>query len=817
MLEIKKIRKIYETGDLKQTALNDVSINFRKNEFVSILGPSGSGKTTLLNVIGGLDSYDSGNLIINGISTKDFSDRDWDNYRNHRVGFVFQNYNLIPHQSILQNVELALALSGINKSERTSRAKKALSAVGLGDHINKKPTELSGGQMQRVAIARALVNDPEILLADEPTGALDSKTSEQIMNLLKKVAKDRLVIMVTHNPDLAERFSTRIISLRDGILENDSDPFSETAENAEASEQNPSPQKKEKSSMSLLTALSLSFNNLTTKLGRTLLTAFAGSIGIIGIALILSLANGISNYVDQLQRGSMSNSPVTVEDSTLDSSDESSFELPTNTSCPSDKICLTDNVSTTASLQRLSHTKENNTEKLKSALDSNYNNIKDYVTDIEYDYGLILNIYASDTSNGITQINPDTLNIGNNLSDLTSLFTGSSTSSDLFQKISDNTDSINQLYEILAGHLPENKNEAILVVDQDNKLPASVIYSLNYKNHDELTDYLAARQQGKDAKLDLSDLSYDSLLGATYKVVPNTSLYKKQDNLWQNISADQNYMTNLIETGEDLKIVGIMKSRGGLITATSGFVGYRSDLAESIIKTNNSTSLAQDQIANKDIDVFTGIPFDGINSSYKKNLELLGIANIDAPSTINIYPKDYNAKEQVLTILNQYNDSQSSDSDKIIYSDTVGSLMDAAKNIVNVISGVLVALVAISLIVSSIMISIITYISVLERTKEIGILRAIGASKKDITRVFNAENLIEGLVAGAIGISITASLDSGISAVLAQQYEIDNLLSLPFGSSVVLLLISVFLTILAGAIPSNMASHKNPVESLRSE
>ena len=813
MLEIKKIRKVYETGDLKQVALNNVSINFRKNEFVSILGPSGSGKTTLLNAIGGLDTYDSGDLIINGVSTKDFSDHDWDNYRNHRIGFVFQSYNLIPHQSILKNVELALALSGVNKSERTSRAKKALTSVGLGDHINKKPTELSGGQMQRVAIARALVNNPEILLADEPTGALDSKTSEQIMKLLESVSKDRLVIMVTHNPDLAERFFTRIITLKDGVLENDSNPYSEAAEKSEQSE---SP-KKEKSSMSLLTALSLSFNNLTTKLGRTLLTAFAGSIGIIGIALILSLANGISNYVDQLQRGSMSSSPVVVEETTVDSSDDSSFELPKNIDCPSDKICLKDDVTTTASLQRLTHSKENNTEKLKTALDNNYENIKDYTTSIEYQYGLTLNIYSPDTTDGIIQVNPSPINAGADLSDLTSLFTGTATSSDLFQKLSDDNDSLLQLYDVISGHLPNNKNEAILVVDQDNKLPASAAYALNYENRDELSNYLSARQRGEDIKLDLANFSYDSLLGASYRVIPNTSLYKKQNDIWQNFSSDPDYMRSLIKTGENLTIVGIMKAKGGLVSANSGFVGYRSALAESIIKTNNSTSIAQEQIANKDTDILTGTPFDGTDSSYKKNLQILGVANLDAPSTINIYPKNYDAKEQVLAILDKYNDTQSSDSDKIIYNDTVGTLMSAAKSVVNVISVILVALVAISLIVSSIMISIITYISVLERTKEIGILRAIGASKKDITRVFNAENLIEGLVAGVIGIAVTASIDAGVSVILADQYKIDNLLSLPLGGSTILLLISIFLTILAGAIPSKMASHKNPVESLRSE
>ncbi|MCM1053098.1 MAG: ABC transporter ATP-binding protein/permease [Ruminococcus sp.] len=874
MLEIKRIKKIYETEDLKQVALDEVSINFRENEFAAILGPSGSGKTTLLNIIGGLDTYNSGDLVINGISTKKYTDRDWDTYRNHRVGFVFQSYNLISHQSILQNVELALTLSGVSKKERKKRAIKALEDVGLGKHINKRPNQLSGGQMQRVAIARALVNDPSIILADEPTGALDSETSKQIMELITEISHNKLVIMVTHNPELAEEYANRIIRLKDGHITHDSNPYGDVINgldieankeimdiisniredetvimathngdlakgyasrviklkdgyithdsklyddkesNNKRKEEN---NKNKKTSMNLKTALSLSLNNLMTKKGRTILTAFAGSIGIIGIALILSLSNGVQEYIDKTEKETLSGYPLVIEANTMDfTSMMNGANQEKEVTCKDNNICTTDDITNSPSVAMANNTITNNLEKFKSELDNNYKNINDYVMDIKYTYGLDLQIYSSNTDK-IVQINPNTLDLtgGEQINEYENMYSMMYSSS-IFEELIDNEDLLNGQYDVLAGRMPSKHNEMVLVVDEKSQIPASVMYALDIENRDELTDIIKKAKDGVDVRLLSINYDYNDLVGKTFKLVLNTDYYQKQNGIWLDKSTDTDYMKQIIDNGLDIEIVGVIKVNEDAVSASSGYVGYTHDLTEYVINEINRTDIAKEQLADENIDIFTGRVFDGFLTTYEKNLEKLGIYNLDNPKGINIYPKDYEAKDNIIKIIDEYN-KEHNDEDKINYTDYVGVLMNGITTIVNVITYVLIAFVAISLVVSSIMIAIITYISVLERTKEIGILRAIGASKKDVTRVFNAETIIEGLVAGILGIGITLLLNIPINIIVKDLLGVKDIASLPLYGAIGLILISVILTVIAGLIPSRVAAKKDPVEALRSE
>jgi len=817
MLELKKITKTYVLNDFKQKALDNVSISFRKNEFASILGPSGSGKTTLLNVIGGLDQYDSGDLIINETSTKKYSDRDWDTYRNHRVGFVFQSYNLIPHQSVLANVELALTLSGVSRKERVKRAKEALVKVGLEKHINKKPSQLSGGQMQRVAIARALVNDPEILLADEPTGALDSETSTQIMNLLKEIANDKLVIMVTHNPDLAEEYSSRIIKLKDGKIIDDTNPYDgieDTRYDLEEEKKNT-----KKTSMNLKTALSLSLNNLMTKKGRTILTAFAGSIGIIGIAMILSLSNGVQEYIDKVQRETLSSYPLSIEANTMDFSQmlESITDIEIK-ECIKGNICTTDDISFNPYLTMKSSLVSNNLKDFKTYLDNN-EEIDEFITDIKYTYDLDLQVYSKNSSDKIVKVNPNTRSMDMNMmmsGNMTMPSGESALLSNVFRELIDSDELFDSQYEILSGKYPESYNEMILIVDENNNIPLSVMYSLDIENRDELTSIINKVTNKEDTGIESISYNYDDLLNREYKLIFNTDYYEKVNGIWVDKSNDTNYLEKLYEEGTSLKIVGIARLKEDATAGYSGYVGYTHELTQYVIEEINKKDIAKEQLENKDINVFTGSMFDGYTTTYDNNLNILGIENLNSPKTINIYPIDFEAKEKIEDIILEYNDS-ALEENQIKYTDMVGTLLSGVTTIVDVISYILIAFVAISLVVSSIMIAIITYISVLERTKEIGILRAIGASKKDITRVFNAETIIEGFISGVLGIVVTLLLCIPINIIVESLFDVKNIALLPVDGAIILIIISVVLTLVAGLIPSRMASKKDPVVALRSE
>ena len=824
MLEIKKITKVYETDGFKQKALDEVSVNFRNNEFASILGPSGSGKTTLLNIIGGLDRYDSGDLIINEVSTKKYKDSDWDSYRNHRVGFVFQSYNLITHQSVLQNVELALTLSGVSKLERRKRAKKVLKDVGLEDHINKLPNQLSGGQMQRVAIARALINDPDILLADEPTGALDSETSKQIMDLLKKVARQKLVIMVTHNPELAQEYSSRIIKLKDGKIIDDTNPYDgreNTKESLEIEKQ-----KSKKTSMNLKTALSLSLNNLMTKKGRTILTAFAGSIGIIGIALILSLSTGVNNYITRVQEDTLTSYPLTIEQATADMS-----SLMTDLANQNDREehndgkIYSNDLMTSMVETMASEIKTNNLKDFKKYLEENPNNLKDYINDIRYTYNLDLQIYSKDTSK-ITKLNPSTV-----FSSFGFMSPDSMTSNmggmamienriDVFNELSDNKTLLNKTYDIVSGRLPESKEEVVLIIDSYGEISDYALYAIGLKDQQELTEMVSKIMRGeKVEEPNKTSYTYDEIIGTEFKLILNTDYYEKEEEIWVDKSTDISYMKEKIDNGLTLTVVGIIKPNDESSNQTSGEVGYTKDLTEYVIKEIRESEIAKEQIENKEMNILTNLPFSPL-LTYEISLLNLGIVDIDNPSTINIYPKDFKSKEEVIKIIDDYNTSKENNNDKesvITYTDYVGILMESITTIVDVISYVLIAFVSISLIVSSIMIGVITYISVLERTKEIGILRAIGARKKDISRVFNAETFIIGLISGLLGIATTILLNIPINIIIENLSGIKNVSTLPLNGGIILIIISVILTVIAGLIPSRYASKKEPVEALRTE
>ena len=823
MLELKRITKIYETGSFKQTALNDITINFRKSEFVSILGPSGSGKTTLLNIIGGLDKYTSGDLIINELSTKKFNDSDWDTFRNHRVGFVFQSYNLISHQTILSNVELALTLSGVPKTERTKRAKKALEQVGLKDHVDKLPNQLSGGQMQRVAIARALVNDPEILLADEPTGALDTETSKEIMKLLKDVSKKKLVIMVTHNQELAEKYSTRIISIKDGKIINDTNAYDGKINTKQDKETIKT--KNKKTSMSFKTALSLSFNNLLTKKGRTILTAFAGSIGIIGISLILSLSTGVNNYIARVQEDTLTSYPISIESATADMSTMlTDLANQNKREKHQDKLIYSNDIMSSMVESMSSQIKTNNLTEFKKYLEENSDELDQYANDIKYTYNLDLQIYKKETDK-ITKLNPSTVfqSFGFNYQQETSPMNSNQymeNRMNVFNELSENKNLLKKTYDILAGKLPEHYNEVVLIADSYGEISDYALYSIGIKDQAELTKMTEKIMKGeKLEKTTQTSYTYDELLNTEFTLVLNTDYYQKQESIWVDKSSDESYMKKLIDKSLTLKVVGIIKPNEESSITTSGEVGYTKELTDYVIENINNSEIAKEQLKNSDKSVLTNTNFSSINT-YEMTLASLGIVSLDTPKTINIYPKDFKSKEDIIKIIDKYNKEKENNKEKdlvITYTDYVGILMNSITTIVDVISYVLIAFVSISLIVSSIMIGVITYISVLERTKEIGILRAIGARKKDISRVFNAETFITGLISGVLGIIITIILNIPINIIIKNLSGINNVSSLPPLAAIILIAISVFLTVVAGLIPSSYASKKDPVVALRSE
>lgn len=837
MLELNGIRKTYVTGATSVEALKGIDLKFRDSEFVSILGQSGCGKTTLLNIIGGLDKYTSGDLKINGRSTKDFKDRDWDAYRNNSIGFVFQSYNLIPHQTVLSNVELALTLSGVSKAERRQRATEALEKVGLKEQIHKKPNQMSGGQMQRVAIARALVNDPDILLADEPTGALDTQTSIQIMDLLKEISKDRLIIMVTHNPELATQYSTRIIRLLDGTITDDSSPYNGEDDNItkktdedSLTDKKSGKTKKKKTSMSFFTALSLSLNNLMTKKTRTILTAFAGSIGIIGIALILSISNGIQNYIDRVQRDTLSSYPIQLQKESVDVSsmiENMMGNKDKNVDHDKDKI-YSNNIMTDMVNSMVAEVNSNNLKAFKSYLENHKCDVDGYISDIQYSYDVPLYIYSTDTSDGVTQLNPSSVMenmYGMSVSGDGMMSAGMQNTS-VWSRLFDNRQMLDEQYDLIAGSWADNYNEVMLVVDENNEIDDYTLYSLGFKDPAEVKKIFKNVMAGNSYETEETQYTYDEVLDKKFKLVLPTDLYRYNDTLgiWEDASHDDEYMTTVVNNAEEVKIAGIIRKNpdAASVSVSSG-VAYTKDLMPHIIDKVNETQIVKQQLADPEKDVFTGMSFDNDKTSIstlENNKSLLGIASEDNPSEIDIYAKDFDSKEKLQDFIKNYNDEVTADGrdeDTISYTDYVGILMSSVSTIITAISSVLIAFVAISLIVSSIMIGIITYISVLERTKEIGVLRSIGASKKDVSRVFNAETLIEGFVSGAMGIIITLILCIPANAVIKNVTDISNVAQLPVAGAVILVIISMLLTTIAGLIPAKMAAKKDPVVALRTE
>ncbi len=836
MLQVQDIRKTYTTGDFTQNALDGVSLNFRECEFAAILGPSGSGKTTLLNIVGGLDQYDTGDLIINGKSTKKYKARDWDTYRNHSIGFVFQSYNLIPHQTVLSNVELALTLSGVSKAERRRRAKEVLRKVGLEDQMHKKPNQMSGGQMQRVAIARALINDPDILLADEPTGALDSETSVMIMDILKEIAKDRLIIMVTHNPELADQYANRIIRLKDGKIVDDTNPYSDEQIRTDLEiKQNKSKEKrtnkgrKKKTSMSFLTAFSLSMNNLMTKKGRTFMTAFAGSIGIIGIALILSVSNGVQNYIDKVEEDTLSSYPVVIQENAVDmtammtammgdSHEDGAHEL--------DAVYSND-IMVDMILAMSTKIQKNDLYSFKQYLESDEAPLKGYVNDIKYSYNMDLNVYKSDVSAGPRRVNPSEL--------LSNIFEGMGMEGaganmmmnyHVWSEMLGNQTLLEDQYDVIAGRWPQAYNELVLVVDDNNEISDYVLYSLGLLDDRELIALMqnAFMQQSQQTDtVEQTRFSFEDILKVTYKLILSADYYEKQEGVWMDRSDDPAYIAGLLQDAVELKIVGVLRpTENAVATSIGGAIGYTKELTEFVVGETQKRQIVQEQLADMQHNVLTGEEFsmNNVVNTYDMVALKLGIVDLDHPSSVSIYPKSFDTKDSIVDVIEAYNNRVKADGeeDKVLnYTDMVGTLMSSVTTIVNVISYVLIAFVSISLVVSSIMIGIITYISVLERTKEIGILRSIGASKRDISRVFNAETLLVGLVAGAIGIGVTLLLLIPINLIIRHLSGISGLAALPPVGGLILVLISMFLTFIAGLIPSRFAARRNPVEALRSE
>ncbi|MGM9599626.1 MAG: ATP-binding cassette domain-containing protein [Faecousia sp.] len=879
MLELKNITKEYPNGDSVVHALRGVSLCFRKNEFVSVLGPSGGGKTTLLNIIGGLDRYTEGDLLIDGVSTKKYRDRDWDSYRNHSIGFVFQSYNLIPHQSVLANVELALTLSGVSKKERRARTKAVLEQVGLGDQLYKRPNQMSGGQMQRVAIARALINNPSILLADEPTGALDSETSVQIMELLKEVAKDRLVIMVTHNPELANRYSTRIINLLDGSIVGDTMPYEPTEQ--ERSNDLSVPEKSKKVSMSFFTALGLSLNNLMTKKARTILIAFAGSIGIIGIALILSMSNGVQQLIDRMERETLSSYPLTIEKTTMDLSSMMNLhdKALEDDVVRDEEHIYSVNIMTNMMDTMLDGAKTNNLAAFKKYIDSGESGLEALTSDISYSYSTPLTIYRTDGADGIQQVNPNQLftDLGVGPQQNTASISGQSLgmSMDVWTQMLSNDALLNSQYDVVAGKMPENYNEVVLITDEENRVTDFTLYSLGILDPSELKTAISNAAAGEDPGLDTETriYSFDEILGTEFKLLVNTDYFAEEDGIWVDKSEDQDYMQSVLDRSESLTIVGIIRPAAGATTASyNGVIGYRSDLMTHLLDKVNNAPIVIQQKADPETDVFSGLPFlapeaktsytaqeladymetlpeeeqlqletyiqqmsasgmdeDAIatkimsavpaqssESTYQGNLNRLGVADPDDPDAINLFPIDFESKDLIAQIINSYN-ADFPEEEQLTYTDFIGLMISSITTIINAVSYILIAFVAVSLVVSSIMIGIITYISVLERTREIGVLRSIGASKRDISRVFNAETLTIGFSAGIIGIGLTLLLILPINALIEHLTGLSGVAVLPVLGAIILIGISMLLTFIAGLIPSRIASKKDPVVALRSE
>lgn len=970
MLQLKDIKKDYLSGENEVHALKGINLEFRENEFVAILGHSGCGKTTLLNIIGGLDHYTSGDLIINGKSTKNFTDGDWDNYRNHSIGFVFQSYNLIPHQTVLSNVELALTLSGVAPSQRREKAIEALKKVGLADQLNKKPNQMSGGQMQRVAIARALVNDPDILLADEPTGALDSETSVQIMELLKEISKDKLIIMVTHNPELAESYANRIIKLKDGVIRYDSEPYT-APENTEVQSK-----KVKKPSMSFLTALALSTNNLLTKKARTLLTAFAGSIGIIGIALIMSLSNGIQNYIDKVQEDTLSGYPITIQAESVDMASMMSNMMGIH----ADKIenqHEKDAVYSSTIMYDMMNSmistdvNRNNLRKFQEYVEDENSEIAPYLSSVQYAYNMDMNLYAKDVDGNI--LKTDVVEMlkkamsamyGGDFSSFFDNYGQFYAVANVWQEMlpGDNGENIHPLlkdqYDLLYGRWPEKYDELILVVDKNNEISDMMLYTLGLKSIDNVTEdmesYLVNQ---KEVDKEIEKWSYEDLcnIGFRYIFPADEYSYDEETGEYVKLTEDELGLRTLYNNGMPVKIVGIIRQNENAVSGMmTGAIGYTHELVEHIMAETEKRDIVAKQLENPEIDVFGELPFiekgnedeekikaarsyihnadteqlaglyisymsrpedsfvqetvdeqmkdltrndiekmvldyypeyssmldkmddetlhDYIakmaseevkkqyaiqmrnlysqlpdselaadfgllvlededllwlydnampaafsSSSYEDRLKELGYMDLDCPSSINLYASTFQDKENIANAIENYNKTVEEE-DRINYSDMVANLMSSITIIINVISYVLIAFVGISLVVSSIMIGIITYISVLERTKEIGILRAIGASKKDVSRVFNAETFIVGLAAGLIGIGITLILNIPINHIIHELTGINYInSSLPWFGGVILVVISVVLTLAAGIIPSRIAAKKDPVEALRTE
>ena len=913
MLILKNIIKDYVTGDTTVRALNDVSINFRESEFVSILGPSGCGKTTMLNIIGGLDRYTSGDLIINGKSTKTFTDENWDTYRNHSIGFIFQSYNLIPHQTVLANVELALTLSGVSKKERKERAVRALEQVGLGEQINKKPSQMSGGQMQRVAIARALINNPDIILADEPTGALDSETSVQIMELLKEISKDKLIIMVTHNPELAEKYSSRIIRCMDGRVIDDSNPFTPVEEDSKNEKIKAAEEKKKgkKPSMSLGTAFGLSLRNLGTKKGRTILTAFAGSIGIIGIALVLALSTGIQNYVDKVQNDTLLAYPMSIEresvntDSMMNAILGISQDMLTSDN-EEDKVYVND-MFTQMVNTFIAQSSSNNIESFKKYVDDNRDDFDAVCNDVQFKYKTPLNIYKADTSDGVVQVNPN-----NAIAEMSSsmMMPGmenfmSSTMTDSWVELIGGTEVISSQYDIIHGRLPVEKDEVVLLVDNNNEINELVLYGLGIRDQKDFTSNLMdAISNSQEVQTTQDVYTFEEICNMRFKLVLNSDYMQKDEKtgLWKDMSSNPAYVKKLVDEGMEIRIVGILKpAEDNVISIGTGGIGYISALMEYALEGTEKSQVVQEQLANPGRDVITGMEFinmtvndfdlkdidmslidmayldispfmdmvkdiditkiditdlsslfdfgslsnlekklmegylsdeqvlalkrayiDTINAqcSYENTLEILGYQDKNIPTSIYFYPKSFEAKDELNAMIDFYNEKVTTEGHSeytISPTDPIGALLTFVTKVIDIVTYVLIVFIAISLVVSSIMIGIITYISVLERTKEIGILRSIGASKSDISRVFNAETISIGLTAGVLGILCTLVIEIPINMLLEYLTHTGAAAQLPVNSVVILVCISVFLTFISGLIPAKFAADKDPVEALRTE
>ena len=852
-------------------ALKGIDLQFRENEFVCVLGQSGCGKTTLLNIIGGLDQYTTGDLLINGVSTKNYKDRDWDTYRNHSVGFVFQSYNLIPHQNVLSNVELALTLSGVSKAERTERAKAVLEQVGLSDQISKKPSQLSGGQMQRVAIARALVNNPDILLADEPTGALDSETSVQIMELLKDIAKDKLVIMVTHNPDLADKYSTRIVRLLDGLVISDSAPVSQEDDKMAVRDS-------KRLSMSFLTALSLSLNNLMTKKARTFLTAFAGSIGIIGIALILALSNGLQAYITRVEEETLSSYPIIIRREAFDfmsfmmqPHDGGDFQ-PGRFERDPDRIYV-NNVMGRLMNMMLDNVHTNDLERFKRQLELDHDIIYPLVTSIAFGYDIDLHLYREDELGGFFRVNPNVVfeEFG---------FGGPADggfgmpmmgSGDSWVELIDNRAFLETQYDLLAGQWPESANEVVLIVSEGGRITDLMLYSLGLRGPAELREMRQAIMSGETLPVERGlSFSHDDMLSLNYRLVLPVHRFVETAHGWVDMSDDFMHMQEVFANAKEINIVGILRpTEDAVAVAQSGVVGYTSALTRYVIDRANEAAIVRAQRQSPDVNIFTGRGFDdgveqfgslediysfiftlpeaaqqemmttisamsdagapdsqiiamfndsvagqGDVTTFEENLRILGAADLTNPSSIRIYPSSFENKELIVRYIDAYNEMVGEDY-MLSYTDFVGLLMSSVTTVINAISYMLIAFVSISLVVSSIMIGIITYISVLERTKEIGILRSIGASKRDISRVFNAETLIIGFVAGALGIVVTLILTIPANVLIYRVSEISNVAILPVLGALILVAISMILSLVAGLIPSRVAAKKDPVVALR--